>query len=444
MVHHRSILEALLKRGHYVRFTYDKKWTILRELEELKEYFQGEPNFKCGPDINRSDKWRNLLFYAREFRSYWRYLRVKGQSSFYRNRWKGYLPKTAQSILSHKIAEKIFSTRLVGTLMAAIERVVPPDKRITADIRSFAPDVILASQTNTRFSPADLEYLKAGKALGIPSLISVATWDNLTTKGLFHIWPDRLLVWNHDHVREAENFQFFPKERVRIIGSPFFDGWFDGNKSPRNRGEFCKTHGLNPDDKYILYLGSSRNIAADETWLIDDLRRLLDEADDARLRRLKIVVRPHPHNYKIYEHLNNQEITVIPKKSSLPSNNEAFQLFLETMSYAEVFVGINTSSMLDGVILGKPGIALMVDKYNKTQRESVYFKDLMKANILDHVQGSAECVNAIKRILDGQDNHRSDREAFIRKYIRPRGLEKSAGEFAVDEIEDLFVSKGNV
>ena len=45
--------------------------------------------------------------------------------------------------------------------------------------------------------------VKSAKAIGVPVVFPVFSWDNLSTKGLIHVQPDRVLVWNEHQKREA-------------------------------------------------------------------------------------------------------------------------------------------------------------------------------------------------------------------------------------------------
>jgi hypothetical protein len=59
------------------------------------------------------------------------------------------------------------------------------------------------------------DWIKSARALGIPVGFPVFSWDNLTTKGVLHVQPDRLFVWNDIQRREAIEYH-----NVRRISSP--------------------------------------------------------------------------------------------------------------------------------------------------------------------------------------------------------------------------------
>lgn len=439
LLHHQSIIQSLLDQGHQVRFLFDKKWARPETLQQVGDFFKTASGFECRPAADRSDGWRNLLFYVREFRSYQRYLLVKNQSSFYRDRWKSYLPRTGRQLLAYQIVERLFATHLVRKFLRGIERFTPADRKIMDDIRAYSPQVILASPTNIRFSPADLEYLKAAVALGIPSLVLVSTWDNLTTKGLLQVWPDRLLVWNRAQVGEAQEFHFFPEERIRVTGAPPFDSGFFKLPPSLSRDEFCSRNGLRAADPILVYLGSSRNMAEDETWLIEKLRLALNESSDEEVRRVQLLVRPHPGNPTIYRRLKLDGVVILPREGGqFPDAGSSLQLLHDTLHYAAgVVVGVNTSAVIEALIFGKPGIAFLTDEYRKTQIETQHFRQLLENDVLELADHPETFLAIVRKILAGRDDRQAQRDNFIQNYIRPLGLRKSAGQAVAEEIVKL-------
>ena len=442
--HYQSIVRSLVSRGHRLEVLFDPRWSKGESLEAVQALQQSGMPFIYGFSEIRSDFWRRILFHTRELLSFRRYLVVEKhrQSRYYRDRWEGYLPRSLRWLLRLPLAKSALKSRMTSAFLKSIERVMPPSRIIVEKLRAASPDAVVAGPVNMRFSSADLEYLKAAVFLKIPTAVPVVSWDNLTTKGLFHVWPDRLLVWNDVQREEAIEHQFFPAERISMIGAPLFDGWFDGLKPSLARDVFCAAHHLCPDHPFILYLGSSCNVAQDETWVIKELRRALDDIKDRVISKVQIVVRPHPANYAIYDKLNLPGVSVIPRRGTLPDSSSARQLFIDTSAYAlGVVVGANTTAVIDSIILGKPAIVFLNDHYSKTQLETLHFKQLLEADVFDKVRTPEGFIAAVNRLLKGEDTHKEARERYIQSAVRPWGLERSAGEIAADEIERLAEEK---
>ena len=438
--YYRSIIEELCRRGHEVDVFFDKKWSkkdrfgAAEVLAEMKK-----SNTKFDYELVESSRGfsRHILAPLREVRNYRRYLIVGGQSDFYRRDWINFLPKKLRPLLANKnsLANKIVKSSLIGAILRIAENATPADSKIREKIRKYQPDAVVVSPANMRHSSADTEYLKAAKSLGIPAAVSVMSWDNLTVRGVIPVVPDVLLAWNAVQQKEAMEHHSIPKNKICIIGSPLFDFWFKEFKPSVSREEFCRVHGLRAGNPYILYLGSSRNIAKNEVWLIKDLRKALDDSADQRLKSVQIAVRPHPSNYSIYEDVEVNGIIVVPKKGMLPATADARQFFYDSLYYSIGTVGVNTSGMIDALIIDKPGIAIMTDEYRETQLEAVHFQQFLKEDCLEVAKSPEHFCELVENFLEGRDIKMEQRRAFVRDYIRPLGLNVPAGTRAAREIE---------
>ena len=166
---------------------------------------------------------RRPLSAARELLSYASYLTREDQVEFYVKRWERYLPQPARKLAaSSRLVRRIIASRPVRWSLRTIERLAPPDRSVTHCLRESRPDVVVASPTNMHHSQ-EVEYVKAAVALGVPTLIPVLSWDNLTTKGLLHVTPEITLVWNSSQAGEAAGIHGIPADRIVVTGSPFLD-----------------------------------------------------------------------------------------------------------------------------------------------------------------------------------------------------------------------------
>lgn len=439
---HRSIINALLERGHYIRYLFDERWTndaekkpALKELDDLKKKYN---TFEYGIALRRNDAWRKILFHTREILSYRSYLLEPRKSlcKYFQNRWLGYLPATLRSILNYNLAKGVLASDIAALVLRGFENIAPADKKICKDILKFQPDVVVASPVNMRFSSADLEYLKAAKYLKIPTALPVYSWDNLTDKGMFHVLPDRFLVWNEDGKKEAISHHHIPERLIKIIGVPVFDKWFVRFTPSQTIAEFCARYGLSEKNPIVLYLGSSANIAKDESWVIEEMRKALDA--DSELAKTQIIIRPHSANKVVYRRLHLHDVIVLPKDGQILNLREALQFFYDMLYFAAATIGVNTSGMIDALIAGKPGMVFITPTYEDTQLETAHFRQLFNSGALECVKSGEEFVEAFKKLLAGEDERKEKRESFVRYFVRPNGFEKSAGECAADEIEELL------
>jgi len=288
-----------------------------------------------------------------------------------------------------------------------------------------------------RFSE-EIEYIKAARKLGVPSAVVVLSWDNLTTKGLLHVRPDLLLAWNEAHAREAIRIHKFPPERIILTGSPFFDKWFKSQGMAIPREAFLNRVGITNGRRFILYLGSSSNIASDETWLVKAIDAEIRNHYDLDVRSLSLLVRPHPANTRMYESLSSEGFVVWPKQGSLPESEESQIDFFNSLVHCEAAVGINTSGMVDAVIVDRPVLTVLTKTYEKTQAMAEHFQLLINSNVLGVSRSPSECIDLLAGLMHGlKDPQKEARRRFVEKYIRPLGIDVPAGLIAAAAIEEL-------
>jgi len=442
---HRSIVEELLSRGHELCMVVkDAKmaWADDKHDEPLLELAQAFRKFsykrvplpKKGLRYAMSNTVNAMLTYRR-------YLLVRGQSVHYLDRYFKFLPlilKLLMKMPGGQIATAaIMRSHFVGRTLRVLADVLPPDKDAMREIRAYKPDVLLISGGSLAPASMDAEYLKAGVGAKILTVLPAISWDYLTTKTLIYPHPDLLLVWNAPQIEEAATHHGIPREKISVIGSAQFDGWFKDLGPSMAREEFGKKNGLDISAPFIVYLGSSFNVAQDERWLVEKLVLALRSSGNQTLQKVQVVLRPHPMNYKYYQNFNLPWTAIIPKQGAIPDTREARQLFFDTVYFSSAVIGINTSAMLESAILGKPLISFIAERYQKTQSEAVHFQALLRANAMELVSTPEEFSSAVTKILHGKDLRKEAREKFVLEFIRPQGLNKSAGSAAADEIEKL-------
>src|SRR4029079_9672501 len=137
----------------------------------------------------------------------------------------------------------------------SVERRVPANAAVVRYLDEQRPDLVLVTPLLASGSP-QVEYVRAAKRREVPTALAVASWDNLTNKGVFHELPDALIVWNDAQREEAVRLLDLPGERVVVTGAQCYDHWFESRaQSPRD--EFCRRVGLDPGHPFVLYICSS-------------------------------------------------------------------------------------------------------------------------------------------------------------------------------------------
>ena len=428
---HFSYVSSIIKeldKFCKIELLFNMKWSA-RRPDNVVRFLQQSGIKEYGWTVERKD--HTWIFPLREIRSYISYLKRKGQSEFYLKRWHKYLPQKLKGLASNRCIKFLLSHFAIYELLTFIEKRVPSDRGVIEDLKKRNPDVVVVTPINHRFSD-EVEYIKAANALSIPTVTTALSWDSLSTKGVFHAIPDLTLVWNEEQRSEAIEIHGVPKDRIRVTGAPFFDKWFEPQLL-EDRQFFCERAGLDPKKPYFVYLGSSINIVKDETWLIRKIYNTMRKSE--RLKNFSMLVRPHPANSIYCNNLFGDGIVVWPKNGSLPEDARSQRNFYNALKHSAFTFGINTSGMIDAVILGKPCLTLVTDRYRDTQRKAVHFRQLVEA--LEISYSKEQLIISMERVVNGNAWKGNERVGVVEKFVRPMGLDVCAGELAAKGIYEI-------
>ena len=259
------------------------------------------------------------------------------------------------------------------------ERGLPIDPRVRDALQRLDPDLVIVSPLVDAAS-AQVDWIKGAQRAGVPSAVAVASWDNLTNKGLMRIDPERVFVWNGVQRREAVRYHAVPDERVVVTGAAVFDRWFD--RQPfRSREAFCRAAGLPDDRRFVLFTGSSAFIAdgEDEFAFVRRWVAALRSSSDPLLADLHVLIRPHPYNTAAWSaaDFGDRGISVWPRGPFNPAAEDGRRDLFDSLYHAAAIVGINTSAMIEAAIVGRP--VLTIDEF-ATQRGTLHFQYLLQEN----------------------------------------------------------------
>ena len=437
----QSSIDALIDSGHDLRFFFDQYWSTHGNPSRaaFEEWKRGRPEIENAYFPVRKGRGRRKIMFVRELRSFNSYCRRPDEFKFYRERWLNYLgfgPKLRRWV-GTRLGRRLLGSAVVRKLTTYIERRTPAAPNVVGWLRSIRPDAVLVSPANMRFCE-EVEILKAAKELRIPSFVPVLTWDNMSTKGLIHVPPTRLLAWHHGHAEYARKYHYISTKTIRLVGAPFFDKWFDIPFPPTKRKSFLDRVGLDPERPYVLYLGSSANIAKDETWFVKALSRAFADSTDPMMQRMQILFRGHPANAKNGLALLSDGIGVWPREGTLPDSRATFRDFRDSLEHALCVVGINTSGMLDSIIYDRAVVSPIISEYDTRQEKAEHFRWMQEYKAIAPADSAEEVVQLVSDIASGKDDWAEPRRKFVTTFIRPHGLEHSAAQRIVAEIEELI------
>jgi hypothetical protein len=335
-----------------------------------------------------------------------------------------------------------FSTSGGRAVLAAsyrlLERSLPVSLEIDTFLAAQQPDVLLVTPLIEPGSP-QWEYVRAARARRIRTVLCVASWDNLTNKGLIHGPLDLVTVWNDDMKREAVELHGVPPDRVAVTGAQVFDHWFNWQPGT-SREAFCAKVGLRSDRPYLLYLCSSKFIAPDETRFVRRWVQALRESASPALQEVGVLVRPHPQHNEQWERFNPRGLanfTIYPAAGAAPVDAASKVDYFDSIYHSQAVVGVNTTAEIESAIVGRRVFGVLAPEFRDTQEGTLHFHHLRRSGGgLVHVAESlpdhlAQLDAALRD--DGAGDDRCRR--FVEAFVRPFGIDVPATPKLVEAIE---------
>ena len=304
--HLDNVMKYLLKKNnHIILITNIDKITShknlkFKNIESLKNF----KKFESFPlEIDETNfRFRYRIF--REIFNWSNYFRSGHPSKKLNERWRKYLPEIVWCFINFNFIGKILSTKFFRKIFRLIEDLKKIDPVVLKQIQYIKPDMIFCCPTILP-SSKEIEFLKVAKKLKITSVSFIQSWDNLSTKGTFSIFPDYIFVWNKYLKKEAIELHDIPKNIIKITGAPTYDFWFDSKMC-----KSAKNNSINKIMPFITYLGSSRGMIENEEVFIEQLLKHMKKNE--KTAGLKLLIRPHPLNKINWNKLKSKQCLIWP------------------------------------------------------------------------------------------------------------------------------------
>ena len=439
---------ALANRGHAVRVATETQHPDVSHAARAAHSGIGATS--CPG--RRADDWRDSILGLRGFRDYLRYLDARfDRAAKLRKRALLRLIKGASKGAMTQImavcgaCEAELRNDSLGHMLQGVgpdglkaidevfrlaEEDLSSDAAYDRFLSDEKPDVVLVTPL-VSFGSGQPDIVKSARSLGIPVAALVGSWDSLSTKGLMHVVPDRVFVWNDVQRAEAVELHHVAADRVAVTGAPRFDAFFQLRAST-SREDFCRAHGLDPAKPIITYLCSSDFVAKDESAFIS--RWIEEVRQNVGLKECGIVIRPHPKARRTWKGYQRQAgVAFVPSAGA-----DAEQTLYDVLAHADAVVALNTSAVLEAAILRKPVLTILVPEYIGGQQDTLHFHYFLKeqggfvqpASEFDaHRQQLAETV--------AETHHAHEVGDPVERLIRPGGLGHPAATLVADGMESL-------
>jgi hypothetical protein len=437
-----STLALLAERGHTIHLVTDRapqdgvtdgRPIVERLMARFPESFTTETIRS-----SKRDAWYGVSTAVREGLNYWRYLSPEfADAPKLRARGRKQAPAPVVWLTDLPVLRSRVGVRALSATFRQVERAIPVRREIDALFDRSQPDVLLVTPL-LYFGSRQVDYVRCARARGISSVLGVGSWDHLTTKGLIHEMPDRIVVWNELQRTEAVELHGARPEQVVVTGAQAYDHWFATRPSTM-RDVFCARVGLRADRPYLLYLCSSPFIAPYEVDVVRRWIRAIRGSHDETLRTAGILVRPHPQNAAQWADEDLSEfgdVAIWPRAGSNPIGLDARSEYYDSMHHAHAVVGVNTSALIESGIVGRLVYSFHVPELAGTQEGTLHFQHLKRGGLLQLADTLDEHVDQMTRSFQSTQRDQQRVRDFIRLFVRPYGLDEPATPRVVQAIEE--------
>jgi ADP-heptose:LPS heptosyltransferase len=294
------------------------------------------------------------------------------------------------------------------------------DRSARRSLAALAPDVVAVSPL-IDIAGGQHAFVTASRALGIPSALLVASWDNLTNKGLIHEAPDRVMVWNRYQAEEAFRLHDVPRERITVTGAQLFD-WLREPMPLPSREEFLTGLGLDPGKATVVYVGSSSAVGAKEGGILGEIvLPALRKHSDRRLATANIIVRPHPTNPfivgKTEASLAKHGAVADPLAGDPVVDEATRRHYRALLTHADAVIGVNTSAFLEAAVVGTPSVPLTARRLSSAQQTAPHFRLLISAGLFEAPRSVHGTLNRLSATLDDPEARALGLQEFVRDFI---------------------------
>jgi hypothetical protein len=432
-------IRALASRGHTLRLVADRADALggTRMVDGLRADFPDAISAVQGPKI-KDTTWQPLGSALRLTLDYWRYRHPRfAGSPKLTARAASQAPALASTIAGVPVLGRAGLPAMTA-LVRAVERSLPVSPEVVRFLEAEQPDLLMVTPL-LYFGSQQGDYVRAARQLGIRSVLAVGSWDHLTTKGLIHAIPDRVIVWNEAQRDEAHDIHGVPSERVVVTGAQAYDHWFV-TRPQASREEFCARAGLRADRPYLLYLCSSPFITPHEVGFVERWVAGMRASGVPELRDAGVLVRPHPQNAEQWAGVDLARLanaSIFPRGGANPIDTEARAEYFDSMYYSAAVVGVNTSGLIESGILGRMVFTVLDDEFAGTQEGTLHFRHLQTVNggLLHVARSLPEHYAQLADLLTGRTAIDDRARRFVEAFIRPRGLDVPAAGVFADAIE---------
>ncbi len=343
---------------------------------------------------------------------------------------------------------------LLGVTRALTVRTAP---ELYGDaFRQYRPDLVVGTRVITMSGPRthssprylDRHLLMSAARRGIPTMVLVSSWDNLTTSGFFPVDVDRITVWNDIMLEQAVGIHGVPRERVVVTGAPQHDVLAHAGPY-QERGVFLRSLGLDPERRVVVYTTGTEGTIGHEPELVGVIARALE----SELADVQLLVRLHQlDRMDRYDSLRGRPRVVCDQAGKVPVGGfhdrdfdaAQHERLADTLRHADVVVNAASSISIDAAAVGTPVVCVDFDArpgvpYHSSVTRFYDFthqRPVVESGGVSRAKSPEALIAAIRRYLDDRTLDADGRARLVREQCRE--LDGHAGRRVAEAMLEML------
>lgn len=286
----------------------------------------------------------------------------------------------------------------------------------------YQPKLVFATDV---FNDMDIYLLSGAKSRRIKTVGMVRSWDNLTTKGMLRIKPDKLVVHNTILKEQAIKYNDFHRRNVFVSGIPQYDRYITGSRIDRKN--FFNKLGLDPGRKLILFSPFGGRFADTDWQIMEILKKLIENKETASAQ---VLVRFTPNDPVSLGNFIPDENFYIDRPGrgffanvtrDQELNEKDMDWLADCLYHSDTVVAGGASIGIDAAIFDKPTILIHFDglekkpywKSVKRFLEYLHPRDIIKSGAMRSVKSVEELKEYLNIYLENPELDRPAREKML-------------------------------
>ncbi len=309
------------------------------------------------------------------------------------------------------------------------------DPEVSALLDKHKPDLVLAPDI---VFPLDRIFLRAAKRKGYTVIGLTRSWDNLTSKGVIQILPDKLILHTSRMKQQAIELVGVPEKDIFVSGPPDYDKYF--KPLAITKDDFRKQLGIPAGRRLILFSPFYDESTGSAVVMINALTRAIKEGripEDAH-----IIIRYRPATPEIpQEQMEaSDHITVtkpcshffrVKNRAQAPTKDWEFSredvdLLVHSIAFSDMVISTYSTLTIDAAAADRPVIGIRFDADTATTlQHSVmkiadahdHYRELEQTGAVRLVYSNDELIRAVNFYFEHPEADREGRKKIVHDQI---------------------------